>query len=122
MTGVEDAARLDQQQLDFLCRERLVLDPSGNDEQFAMSQQDCAVPEIDVFFSSSRRRHTIFTCDWSSDVCSSDLADAQVAVGQADAPGSSSLRAPLVEGPAADVQIGRASCRKECRSRWSPYH
>ena len=20
------------------------------------------------------------------------------------------------------IQIGRASCRKECRSRWSPYH
>ena len=20
------------------------------------------------------------------------------------------------------AQIGRASCRKECRSRWSPYH
>src|SRR6266567_2114131 len=28
-----------------------------------------------VFFFSSRRRHTIFDCDWSSDVCSSDLAD-----------------------------------------------
>src|SRR2546430_3739505 len=27
-----------------------------------------------VFFFSSRRRHTIFDCDWSSDVCSSDLA------------------------------------------------
>src|SRR6266480_7669597 len=26
------------------------------------------------FFFSSRRRHTILTCDWSSDVCSSDLA------------------------------------------------
>src|SRR5882762_6063955 len=26
------------------------------------------------FFFSSRRRHTIFKCDWSSDVCSSDLA------------------------------------------------
>src|SRR5579859_8257801 len=26
-----------------------------------------------VFFCSSRRRHTIFDCDWSSDVCSSDL-------------------------------------------------
>src|SRR6266478_7384774 len=26
------------------------------------------------FFFSSRRRHTIFDCDWSSDVCSSDLA------------------------------------------------
>ena len=21
-----------------------------------------------------------------------------------------------------DYEIGRASCRKECRSRWSPYH
>src|SRR6266480_7172435 len=27
------------------------------------------------FFFSSRRRHTILTCDWSSDVCSSDLRD-----------------------------------------------
>src|SRR6266480_5366446 len=25
------------------------------------------------FFFSSRRRHTRLTCDWSSDVCSSDL-------------------------------------------------
>src|SRR5690606_7755472 len=28
------------------------------------------------FFFSSRRRHTRFSRDWSSDVCSSDLADA----------------------------------------------
>src|SRR2546430_459580 len=28
-----------------------------------------------VFFFSSRRRHTRFDCDWSSDVCSSDLPD-----------------------------------------------
>src|SRR5690606_17426145 len=28
------------------------------------------------FFFSSRRRHTSFSRDWSSDVCSSDLADA----------------------------------------------
>src|SRR5260370_8601308 len=26
-----------------------------------------------MFFFSSRRRHTRFKCDWSSDVCSSDL-------------------------------------------------
>src|SRR5690606_41042908 len=32
----------------------------------------------DFFFFSSRRRHTRFSRDWSSDVCSSDLA------GQAD--------------------------------------
>src|SRR2546427_6920865 len=28
-----------------------------------------------IFFFSSRRRHTRFDCDWSSDVCSSDLLD-----------------------------------------------
>src|SRR6266481_7292087 len=28
------------------------------------------------FFFSSRRRHTRWNCDWSSDVCSSDLAAA----------------------------------------------
>src|SRR5688572_32518210 len=27
------------------------------------------------FFFSSRRRHTRFDCDWSSDVCSSDLTE-----------------------------------------------
>src|SRR2546430_3268188 len=32
-----------------------------------VSQNDPA-----VFFFSSRRRHTRFDCDWSSDVCSSD--------------------------------------------------
>src|SRR5579859_5271620 len=30
------------------------------------------------FFFSSRRRHTRFDCDWSSDVCSSDLEHGQV--------------------------------------------
>src|SRR5256885_12357108 len=36
----------------------------------AMSMSDFTV----VFFFSSRRRHTILQGDWSSDVCSSDLA------------------------------------------------
>src|SRR5688572_31615109 len=30
------------------------------------------------FFFSSRRRHTRFDCDWSSDVCSSDLVEFNV--------------------------------------------
>src|SRR2546430_7679924 len=30
------------------------------------------------FFFSSRRRHTRFDCDWSSDVCSSDLTKIQL--------------------------------------------
>src|SRR3989338_11301001 len=32
------------------------------------------------FFFSSRRRHTRWNCDWSSDVCSSDLAREDVDV------------------------------------------
>src|SRR5256886_5991531 len=36
-----------------------------------LSQAQLAGDELTIFFSS-RRRHTIFDCDWSSDVCSSD--------------------------------------------------
>src|SRR6266478_4564673 len=34
------------------------------------------------FFFSSRRRHTRFDCDWSSDVCSSDLEHKESAARQ----------------------------------------
>src|SRR2546430_943941 len=33
----------------------------------------CVLFFVCFFFFSSRRRHTRFDCDWSSDVCSSDL-------------------------------------------------
>src|SRR5260370_15396247 len=36
------------------------------------------------FFFSSRRRHTRFKCDWSSDVCSSDLKHQVFAFGPGD--------------------------------------
>src|SRR5256886_13608756 len=36
----------------------------------ALASIECGVL---FFFFSSRRRHTRFDCDWSSDVCSSDL-------------------------------------------------
>src|SRR5260370_14337488 len=39
-----------------------------------ISFSECAVNRSFLFFFSSRRRHTRFKCDWSSDVCSSDLA------------------------------------------------
>ena len=32
------------------------------------------------------------------------------------------LKIGSVDGLDALAEIGRASCRKECRSRWSPYH
>src|SRR5689334_24439830 len=31
-------------------------------------------PVVTIFFFSSRRRYTSWNCDWSSDVCSSDLS------------------------------------------------
>src|SRR5689334_22386941 len=38
--------------------------------------------QLCVFFFSSRRRHTSWNCDWSSDVCSSDLHASAVVVGE----------------------------------------
>src|SRR5258707_13990225 len=43
------------------------------------------MPEL-LFFFSSRRRHTRYWRDWSSDVCSSDLAKLTVFVFQDDNP------------------------------------
>src|SRR5437588_11395410 len=39
------------------------------------SRRSCCLGCRRRFFFSSRRRHTRSLCDWSSDVCSSDLAD-----------------------------------------------
>src|SRR5882762_7432025 len=43
------------------------------------------------FFFSSRRRHTRFKCDWSSDVCSSDLCGVALELRQAAATAESVL-------------------------------
>src|SRR5256886_10089646 len=42
-----------------------------------MPNESVAYVLLFCFFFSSRRRHTRFDCDWSSDVCSSDLLAAQ---------------------------------------------
>src|SRR5712692_6379156 len=49
------------------------------------------------FFFSSRRRHTRWNCDWSSDVCSSDLAPRAAAV----AAPSVAVVAPAAPSPSA---------------------
>src|SRR2546430_9427391 len=42
--------------------------------QPCLTSASCSIALVAVFFFfSSRRRHTRFDCDWSSDVCSSDL-------------------------------------------------
>src|SRR5260221_6414731 len=95
------------------------------------------------FFFSSRRRHTRSLCDWSSDVCSSDLPQRGTgAVGVLRLRASPALRASCsaqndncqrhgMGGRCGGVrrlgQILRARSEerrvgKECRSRWSPYH
>src|SRR5256886_7675434 len=96
------------------------------------------------FFFSSRRRHTRFDCDWSSDVCSSDLLqqgglaatgcaeqgeEFAVAHGQVEFLKNGSAAEALGQARDLDVRHGESSPRseerrvgKECRSRWSPYH
>src|ERR1039458_3993669 len=46
----------------------------------------CLIPVVDLFFFSSRRRHTRCLSDWSSDVCSSDLCNRASAAVWHDAP------------------------------------
>src|SRR5688572_32465198 len=90
------------------------------------------------FFFSSRRRHTRFDCDWSSDVCSSDLArrstvyvrdqwalsdratlnaGARLDVNRGAVPTGNVLSTNTVSPRSEERRVG-----KECRSRWSPYH
>src|SRR5260221_10261052 len=93
------------------------------------------------FFFSSRRRHTRSLCDWSSDVCSSDLEDhafqicvfekASSAQWETTSERMICLKNTNLEGVilSVEVQQVRGNDRseerrvgKECRSRWSPYH
>src|SRR2546430_3693869 len=96
------------------------------------------------FFFSSRRRHTRFDCDWSSDVCSSDLfAESNywlnsILLDKADM----AMRDAVLELTSQNRIMTRPAWKlmhrlpmyqdcprseerrvgKECRSRWSPYH
>src|SRR5690606_40461557 len=85
------------------------------------------------FFFSSRRRHTRFSRDWSSDVCSSDLAVPAAARRPLEPVRRRGLRLALLvlmtglgvagwlyraggadaaAAPDPDAKIGRASCRE----------
>ena len=65
------------------------------------------------FFFSSRRRHTRLLCDWSSDVCSSDLLIKEGYINAVVTSGANIVH-DLIEamGRAHFVEIGRASCRE----------
>src|SRR3712207_7136249 len=93
------------------------------------------------FFFSSRRRHTRYWRDWSSDVCSSDLRAARFSSSSSaerTPAGDGSIwreiavltaknRAGMAEhrrdvGGGRDLRSEERRVGKECRSRWSPYH
>src|SRR5256886_11279861 len=110
-----------------------------------MMAEPCMMPSVIhyvLFFFSSRRRHTRFDCDWSSDVCSSDLLRRMIAF-VPNVPGQNAiilrkcsyyslhigfeprvlLRIPQRDGARAlHPRSEERRVGKECRSRWSPYH
>src|SRR5439155_3186293 len=75
------------------------------------------------FFFSSRRRHTRWPRDWSSDVCSSDLQKIEVREPGAALPHFNLLvqgrAAERGHGMAAEYRSEERRVGKECRSRWS---
>src|SRR3712207_7624074 len=95
------------------------------------------------FFFSSRRRHTRYWRDWSSDVCSSDLGspsgnrilDVLTSLGGvipsigdpfnreiALTPGTTYEDTTTDWGGSLQIRSEERRVGKECRSRWSPYH
>src|SRR5438034_11312380 len=76
-----------------------------------------------LFFFSSRRRHTMSLCDWSSDVCSSDLSSAsstELRASVDDAEDRPAVCTLCSVTPAAAAAFARSEERrvgKECRSR-----
>src|SRR5688572_32622757 len=87
------------------------------------------------FFFSSRRRHTRFDCDWSSDVCCSDLLAMTAEERRRPEIINGSRRSRIAAGSGTTVQqvnkllTARKQMRseersvgKECRSRWGAYH
>src|SRR5690348_17797141 len=76
------------------------------------------------FFFSSRRRHTRWTGDWSSDVCSSDLSAVDSSIIELSTALGLRVVAEGVETRDAWDRLRSEERRvgKECRSRWSPDH
>src|SRR5438309_6369779 len=84
-----------------------------------------------LFFFSSRRRHTRWNCDWSSDVCSSDLIflfrDRALSFDYGRGVDLRNIRSnvllvPEDVRPHDERRSEERRVGKECRSRWSTYH
>src|SRR5690606_41048090 len=101
----------------------------------------CLLHFLFLFFFSSRRRHTRFSRDWSSDVCSSDLlfllctVVASYSTAQThpeeirlkDFRPVSIYKVPATKiekarYPAIDIRSEERRVGKDCRCGWSTYH
>src|SRR2546430_8132778 len=77
------------------------------------------------FFFSSRRRHTRFDCDWSSDVCSSDLFTAGAGAEPRAAATTAAVRSAVPDGASrlrswwSSMISTLGKCRAACRDRKS---
>ena len=80
---------------------------------------------MNFFFFKQKTAYEIRNCDWSSDVCSSDLICSLVlSVLSVFLPAFADAKDDLrveIEGILSERSEGRR-VGKECRSRWSPYH
>src|SRR6185369_17579727 len=77
-------------------------------------------PTISFFFFKQKTAYEL-KCDWSSDVCSSDLGPVAVlAVASITRLSPSTRMCNWSRGTPGRSEERRVG--KECRSRWSPYH
>ena len=103
----------------------------GMDERQVVTSQEGRNEEVKIvdlvvfFFFKQKTAYEIYQCDWSSDVCSSDLPRAAVALDVVE-PALVELHERVVGAVLiGELVVGRSEERrvgKECRSRWSPYH
>src|SRR5260370_973921 len=80
-----------------------------------------AAPSVACCFFSSRRGHRRLKCDWSSDVCSSELCIRHVPAYVPGLLGAVRVVEKLA-WPPGGTRSEERRVGKECRSRWSPYH
>src|SRR3546814_6191839 len=96
------------------------------------------VSDFFFFFCKQKTAYEMRISDWSSDVCSSDLAETNSVITRDQVPLISALAGiatgaegrPLVSPELSQVvnlprseerRVGK-ECVRTCRSRWSPYH
>src|SRR3546814_1748508 len=101
----------------------------------------CGVLFFCLFFFKQKTAYEMRISDWSSDVCSSDLPDAdrarfpfrsgqatrvggvaaRISDGSCVSPGLGLTRAAMLHERSEERRVGK-ECVSTCRSRWSPYH